>query len=101
MIVRKSALARDRFDDRNAPLDGEFTHDVLGKRIAHAAAGDQDRLLRGLKKRDGFREFLPVWAWSRHSPCPRLEENLRIVERQLLNVLRQGEESWTAIGGIE
>ncbi len=101
VIVRKPALAGNRLDNRNAVLDRELGYGLFSQRIAHTAAGDQNRLLRGLEQRHSFGELLAVGARARHAPCARLEEDRRVVEGDFLDVLRKGEKRRPAIGGIE
>ena len=54
VIVRDGALASNRLDDRQATLDGEVRDGLLGKRVADAAARDEERLLGCFEERDGF-----------------------------------------------
>ncbi len=99
--MRYRALAGDRLDDRDAALHREVRDRLLGQRIAHAAAGDEDGFFRRPQQRRRLREPPPVGARTRDHPYARLEEELRVVERQFRGVLRQREEGWSAIGWVE
>ena len=101
VLVRDGALASDRLDDRDAALDGERRHGLFGERVAHAAARDEQRLLRRLQKRHGLRDLAAISPLPRNGPRPLLEERLRVVESHLLDVLRQADEGGAAIAGIE
>src|SRR5262249_54079331 len=101
VIVGHRALAGDRLHNRNSTLDREIRNDISRQRIAHAAAGDEDRLPRGPEQRSCFCELLTVRARTRNGPGSWLEKSLGVVEGYLLGVLWQREKGRAAVGRIE
>ena len=94
-------LARDGLDHGNAPVGGEFRQRGPGPGIAHPAARDDQRLLCPFQDLGRLGHTLTVGARARDGPVGRREELLRVVEGQLLRVLRQRDEGGPAIGRVE
>ena len=101
VVVDERGAAGDRLGDRQIVALGEIGQRRLGQRIAHAAAGDDERLLRLLQKRRGAHNLAAVGALAADVMDARLEEGLRIVEGKLLRVLAKAEEGRPALGRVE
>ena len=101
MLVRQRRAPGDRLRDRQAVLFGEICQRRLGKRIAHAAAGDDERLLRLLQKRRCAGDLAPVGPRAADVMDAWLEKRLGIVEGEFLRVLAEADEGRPAIGRIE
>jgi hypothetical protein len=101
VIVRYRAFAGNRFRQRNATLFGEIRQRLLGAGIAHAAARDDERPRSRSEDSHRLGEPVPIWPRPGNRMHFRLEEGFRIVPRHLLHILRQRDESRSAIGGVE
>ncbi len=101
MVVHQHGAAGDGLDHRHPMAGGERRQHRLRPAVAHAAAGDQQRLPRRPqqgRRRLELKQIRPRPRDAMHAP---LEEPLRIVERLRLHVLAQAEEGRPAIGRIE
>ena len=101
IVMGERALARDGLDHRNPPRRREGSERLLGAGVAHAAAGDDQRPLCAREHGGGLGDLAAVGARARNRPDALLEERLRIVVGDFLDVLRQRDEGRAAIGRIE
>ena len=97
----KTALARNGFDDRNAAFSGKGCDFFFSKRIAHAATGDDQRLLGTLENFNSLLDRSCVGTRARNAPSARFEKHLRIIKGDFLRILRQRQKRRAAIGGVE
>ncbi len=100
MIPRKTALAGLRFGDRHAVRVGERAQRVPRLAVQHAAAGDDQRLFRGLQHVERIGELERVGRRPPHADQRRGEEILGPVVREGLHILRQREADGPALRGI-
>ena len=101
MLVHQHAATGDGFDHRDTPALGKFRQ-VSGRvRVVHAAPGDDQRTLCFGDQGRPRRELGAVGARPPDAMHHRLEEDLRVIERFALRVLRQAEECRATVGGIE
>ena len=100
MIGGGRRLAGLRLGDRNAAARAEVDQFALCVGIEHAAAADDQGLLRAAQKRGGVGDFARVWRDATLAMHPLLEEGQGIVVGLGLHVLAEGERHRPALGRI-
>ena len=100
MHVRQARLAGLRLHDRHAVFLGEGLQRRRRLGIKHAAAGDDDRLLRGLERGDRRVELGGVGLRAARRPDTLGEKAFRIVEGLGLHVLAERQRHRAAFGRI-
>ena len=101
MIMGDDALAGLRLADRNAVLRGEGGERLLGLRIQHAAAGDDERLpARAFSAATAAASSSSSGRGAALGPDPLREEALGIVEGLGLHVLAERQRHRAAFGRI-
>ena len=101
IVVGERALAGDRLDHGNPALGRKRRNRLLSAGIAHAAARDDERLLRRLQKRGGLGHPVAVGARARDRPDLLLEERRGVVEGEFLGVLGKRDEGRAAVARIQ
>ena len=94
------ALAGLGLEDRDVAALGEVGEQVLGAGVEHAAAGDDDRGLRGADRGDDLGDLDRVGLGAADAPDARLEEALGVVVGLGLHVLAEGEADRAAVGRV-
>ncbi len=80
-----------RLGDGNAAALGELCQQRFRFRIEHAAARDDQRVFRGLQRRDGGLDLAHIGALPALTPQARLQKMRRNLERLGLYILAEGE----------
>ncbi len=101
IVVGQRTAPGNRFDDRQAMRCGKCRQGFFGAGIAHAAAGDDQRLFGGLQQLGCGRQPAGVGPRPRHVMQRRLKERHRIIKGDFLNILTQTDEGRPAIGRVE
>ena len=101
MVVDQDRPAGDGLDHGDTVALGEAGQRRLGTAVAHAAAGDQQRLLGGAQEGCRLFELAQVGARAGDVVDPPVEEAGGIVEGLGLHVLAQADEGRAAVGGVE